>query len=258
MKQRLTNLLGAHIQLIGVLLGALLVSLSMGTYTNWDAQLEFEAASNVVTRSFPYVTTGLMINQPPLGFYLDAPVFHALGLSYLNGVGAMTAFGLGCVALVYALGTMLYGKRTGLVAAALFGIVPWHVYMLKNLSHRQPKPIFQPPLFGRLGFWLSKKILENSCWRRAPFFALAFLTKLFAVFMLAPFLLMVYLQGKQFGFKITARKVLIFLSPTFVLQAIWFGGFANQNFSAVYFSSDFTHPVLVANPSLLFLPIISC
>jgi hypothetical protein len=40
------------------------------------------------------------------------------------------------------------------------------------------------------------------------------------------------------------------------LQAIWFGGFANQNFFAVYLSSDFTHPVLIANPSLLFLPII--
>jgi len=33
----------------------------MGTYTNWDAQTEFEAASSVVTRGFPYVTTGLMM-----------------------------------------------------------------------------------------------------------------------------------------------------------------------------------------------------
>ena len=255
MKQRLRNLLGAHIQLIGVLLGALLVSLSMGTYTNWDAQLEFEAASNVVTRGFPYVTTGLMINQPPLGFYLDAPVFHTLGLSYLNGVGVITAFGLGCVALVYALGTLLYGKRTGLVAAALFGIVPWHVYM-SRIFLIDNQNLFFSLLFLTVGILAVRKNSQKLLLASGVFFALAFLTKLFAVFMLVPFLLMIYLQGKQVGFKLTARKVLIFLLPTFVLQAIWFGGFANQNFLAVYLSSDFTHPVLVANPSLLFLPII--
>src|SRR5450759_5026525 len=103
-------LLGAHYQLIGVLLGAFLVAVSTGAYTNWDSQLEFEAASSVVTRGFPFVTTGLMINQPPLGFYLDAPVFQAFGLSYVKGVGLITAFGLGCVVLVYALGCVLYGK----------------------------------------------------------------------------------------------------------------------------------------------------
>ena len=255
MKQRVRNLLGAHILLIGVLLGALLVSLSMGTYTNWDAQLEFEAASSVATRGFPYVTTGLMINQPPLGFYLDAPVFHTLGLSYLNGVGVITAFGLGCVALVYVLGTLLYGKRTGLVAAALFGIVPWQVYM-SRIFLIDNQNLFFSLLFLTAGIFAVRKKSQKLLLASGIFFALAFLTKLFAMFMLVPLLLMIFLQGKQVGFKLTARKVLIFLLPTFVLQAIWFGGFANQNFFAVYLSSDFTHPVLVANPSLLFLPII--
>jgi hypothetical protein len=62
------SLLSAHYQLIGILIGTLIVLLSMGTYTNWDAQTEFEAASSVVTRGFPYVTTGLMIDQPPFAF----------------------------------------------------------------------------------------------------------------------------------------------------------------------------------------------
>lgn len=87
-------------------------------------------------------------------------------------------------------------------------------------------------------------------------FAVAFMTKLFAVFMLVPFLLIIFLQRKQLAFKINLRNALIFLVPTFVLQAVWFGGFANQNFFGVYLASDITHPVLVANPSLLFLPII--
>ena len=118
-----------HYQLIGVLIAAFLVLASTGTYTNWDSQLEFEAASGVVTRGFPFLSTGLMINQPPLGFYLDAPAFQTFGLSYTVGVSFITAFGLGSIALVYALGTLLYGKKTGLVAAAIFGITPWQVFM---------------------------------------------------------------------------------------------------------------------------------
>jgi 4-amino-4-deoxy-L-arabinose transferase-like glycosyltransferase len=249
------TLLDAHYQFIGVLLGTFLVSVSMGTYTNWDAQLEFEAASNVVTHGFPYVTNGLMINQPPLGFYMYAPVFDAFGLSYLNGIGLVTIFGLSCVVLVYALGILLYGKRTGLVAASLFGIVPWHVY-LSRIFLIDNQSMFFSLLFLVVGVLAVRKNSQKLLVTSGVFFSLALLTKLFAVFMLVPLLLIIYLQKKELKFKLTLRKVIIFLMPSFILQAVWFGGFANQNFFAVYLSSDFTHPVLVANPSLLFLPII--
>ncbi len=248
-------LLKEHYQLSGVLIGAFLVALSTGTYTNWDAELEFEAATSVVTRGFPFVTNGLMINQPPLGFYLDAPVFHAFGLSYANGVGLATAFGLGAVVLVYALGSMLYGKRTGLVAAALFGIVPWHVYMSK-IFLIDNQNLFFSLLFLAAGVLALRKNSQKLLAVAGVFFVVAFMTKLFAIFMLVPFLLIIFLQRKHLQLKINLRKVLIFLAPTFVLQAVWFGGFANQNFFGVYLASDITHPVLVANPSLLFLPII--
>jgi hypothetical protein len=85
-------------------------------------------------------------------------------------------------------------------------------------------------------------------------FALAFLTKLFSIFLILPLLLMVLLKGKESGFKLNLRKILIFLAPSFIFQAIWFGGFANQHFFGVYVASDFTHPDLIANPSLAFLP----
>ena len=248
-------LLAAHFQLIGVLLGALLVAASTGTYINWDSQLEFEAASSVVTRGFPFVTTGLMINQPPLGFYMDAPVFQAFGLSYLNGVSLITAFGLGCVVLVYALGCVLYGKRTGLVAAVLFGIVPWHVYM-SRIFLIDSQSLFFSLLFLTVGVLAVRKNSQKLLLVSGIIFSLALLTKLFAVFMLVPLLLIVYLKRKEGGFKLTLRNALIFLVPSFVLQAVWFVGFASQNFFGVYLSSDFTHPVLVAYPSLLFLPII--
>jgi 4-amino-4-deoxy-L-arabinose transferase-like glycosyltransferase len=250
-----STLLKEHYQLLGVLIGAFLVAISTGTYTNWDAQLEFEAASSVVTRGFPFVTTGLMINQPPLGFYMDAPVFHAFGLSYANGVASATAFGLGCVVLVYALGALLYGKKTGLVVAALFGIVPWHVYMSK-IFLIDNQNLFFSLLFMATGVLAVRKNSQKLIAVAGVFFAIALMTKLFAVFMLIPLLLMIFLQRKELKFKLTLRNVLIFLVPSFVLQAVWFGGFANQNFFGVYFTSDITHPELVANPSLLFLPII--
>jgi 4-amino-4-deoxy-L-arabinose transferase-like glycosyltransferase len=254
-KKSFRKLLGGHYQIIGVLLGSLLVAVSTGIYTNWDAQLEFEAASSVVTRGYPFVTTGLMINQPPLGFYMDSPVFHLFGLSYSNGVASATAFGLGCVVLVYALGVLLYGRKTGLMAAALFGIVPWHVYMSK-IFLIDNQSLFFSLLFIATAVLAVRKNSQKLIAVAGVFFAVAFMTKLFAVFMLVPVLLMIFLQRKNLNFKLTFRNAMIFLVPSFVLQAVWFGGFANQNFFGVYFASDVTHPELVANPSLLFLPII--
>jgi len=226
---------------------------SMGTYTNWDAQTEFEAASNVVTHGFPYVTNGLMIDQPPFAFYMTAPVLQMFGLSYLNGVNFVTALGLGCIVLVYALGMLLYGKRTGLVAAALFGLVPWQVFMAR-IYLIDVQYMFLSLLFLLFGVLAVKRASEKLLAVSGVLFALAFLTKLFAIFLLIPLLLMVLLKGKESGFRLTLRKVLIFLVPSFIFQAVWFGGFANQHFFGVYVASDFTHPVLIADPSLAFLP----
>jgi len=245
----------AHYQFVGVLIASFLIAVSMGTYTNWDAQLEYEAVTSILTRGFPYVTTGLMINQPPLGFYTAAFALAALGESYLNCVGVATAFGLGCVVLLYVLGTLLYGKKTGLVASALFGLVPWHVYMSK-IFLIDNQYLFLGLLFLIMGILAVKHNSEKLVVSAGVFFALAFLTKLYAVLMLIPLVLIVLLNRKESNFKLTARKVALFILPSIILQMIWFGVFANQNFFGVYFSSDFTHPELIANPTLEFLPII--
>jgi 4-amino-4-deoxy-L-arabinose transferase-like glycosyltransferase len=252
--KKLKTLLSEHYPILGVLLACFLVLTSTGTYTNWDSQLEFEAASSVTTRGFPFVTTGLIINQPPLGFYMDAPVFHIWGLSYLNGVGIATAFGLGTVLALYALGALLYGKLAGVVAAALFGLVPWHVY-ISRIFLIDNQFLFFGLLFLIVGILAVKKNSEKLILTSGILFAVAFMTKLFAVFLLVPLLLTIFLR-KDWNFKLTVRKALIFLAPLIILQVIWFGGFANQNFLGVYFSSDFTHPELVADPSPFFLPII--
>lgn len=249
------SFLVVHYQFVGVLIASFLIAVSMGTYTNWDAQLEYEAVTSILTRGFPYVTTGLMINQPPLGFYTAALVLAALGESYLNCVGVATAFGLGCVVLLYVLGTLLYGKKTGLIASALFGLVPWHVYMSK-IFLIDNQYLFLGLLFLIMGILAVKHNSEKLVVSAGVFFALAFLTKLYAVLMLIPLVLIVLLNRKESNFKLTARKVVLFILPSIILQMIWFGVFANQNFFGVYFSSDFTHPELIANPTLEFLPII--
>jgi hypothetical protein len=78
---------------------------------------------------------------------------------------------------------------------------------------------------------------------------------LFAVFSLISLLLILFLNRKEGNFKITKRKLLLFLSPSILLQAVWYGGLANQNFSAVYFSTDLSHPVYADAPAA-YLPII--
>ncbi|MDD3791499.1 MAG: glycosyltransferase family 39 protein [Candidatus Bathyarchaeota archaeon] len=253
--KNIKSFLVVHYQFVGVLIASFLIAVSMGTYTNWDAQLEYEAVTSILTRGFPYVTTGLMINQPPLGFYTAAVVLVALGEPYLNCVGVATAFGLGCVVLLYVLGTLLYGKKTGLVASALFGLVPWHVYMSK-IFLIDNQYLFLGLLFLIMGILAVKHNSEKLVVSAGVFFALAFLTKLYAVLMLIPLVLIVLLNRKESNFKLTARKVALFILPSIILQIIWFGVFANQNFFGVYFSSDFTHPELIANPTLEFLPII--
>ncbi len=165
-----------------------------------------------------------------------------------------TAFGLGSVALVYALGTLLYGRKTGLVASALFGLVPWHVYM-SRIFLIDNQCLFLSLLFLVFGVLAVKRNSDRLLLGAGIFFALAFLTKLFAVFSLVPLLLFVFLNRKEGAFKVTKRKLLLFLVPSIVLQAIWYGGLANQNFNAVYFSSDLSHPVYVDAPAA-YLPTI--
>ncbi len=253
MQKTIKTLLREHYQLIGVLLAAFIVLASMGTYTNWDAQTEFEALTSVVTHGFPYLSTGIMINQPPLSFYTSASAMQVFGLSYVSAVWFVTAWGLGCIATVYALGTILYGKRTGLVAAALFGLVPWQVFISRAYL-MDAQYLFWGLLFLCMGVLAVKHNSDRLLAASGVLFALAFLTKLFSVFFLVPFLLTILIKGKESNFKLSLKKILTFLSPTFILQAVWYGGFAHQNFLGVYIPTDFTHSVLIADPSLLFLP----
>ena len=128
-RDRLKKALREHGSLLGILFGSLLVLMVLGPYVNWDAEVEYQAAIGVVKWGFPYITFGNLVNQPPLGYYIDALFFKTLGLSYSTGVGAITFFGLGSILLVYEIGKVFYDKQTGLLAAAVFGLTPWQAIM---------------------------------------------------------------------------------------------------------------------------------
>ena len=249
--QPLVKFIKTHYPIIGVLVGSFLIATSMGTYTNWDAQLEYEAAASTAAQGFPTLSTGLMINQPPLGFYTAAAAFQLFSTSYPNAVALTTLFGVAAVALVYALGALLYGRRTGLVASALFGLVPWHVYM-SRIFLIDNQYLFWSLLLLVLGVMAIKRNSDKLTAAAGMAFAFALLTKLFTVFALVPMLLLVYFAMKQGASIRFSHKLLIFLLPVLVSQAVWYGGFAQQNFLAVYFSTDFSHPIYVSDPSPLF------
>lgn len=249
----LTQFIKAHYPLIGILVGSFLIAASMGTYTNWDSQIEYEAATSTATQGFPYLSTGLMINQPPFGFYTAAAASPIFGSSYQNAVAFTTIFGVASVALVYALGVLLYGRRTGLVAAALFGLVPWHVYM-SRIFLIDNQYLFWSLLTVIVGVLAVRRNSDKLTAAAGVIFAIAVLTKLFVFFALVPLLLLIYFAEKDGSYPSSKRKLLIFALPVLASQAFWYAGFAHQNFVGVYFSTDFSHPVHVSDPSPLFVP----
>ena len=87
--------------LAGILIGAALVSASIGPLHNVDTQLEFGAALGVVKWGMPFINYGHVINQPPLAFYLAAVFLRVFSPSYDIGVAIVTIIGLGCTVLVY-------------------------------------------------------------------------------------------------------------------------------------------------------------
>ena len=123
----LRRLLCRNYSLLSVLIGSGLFTFVAGPYYNSDTTLEFQVATNVIKTGMPYLQTGYLLNQPPLGFYLDAVYFRVAGLSFSNGAAFITLFGLGSVLLVYLIGKEWYGKTTGLFAAAIFALTPWQL-----------------------------------------------------------------------------------------------------------------------------------
>ena len=79
-KDGIKKLLSENYPLLGILVGITLVSLSIGPFQNGDTDWEFQAATGVIKWGMPYVNNiGNLMNQPPLGFYVEALFFKLFG-----------------------------------------------------------------------------------------------------------------------------------------------------------------------------------
>lgn len=70
--------------------------------------------------------------HPLLVQFLYSISFRFLGVNDVAPRVISVAFGLGGVALVYATGSMLYGRRVGLIAAAILALMPYHVIVTRQ------------------------------------------------------------------------------------------------------------------------------
>ena len=254
--QAITQLIAKHYPLIPILVASFLVAVSMATYTNWDAKLEYEAATNITGSGYPIIWTGHLINQPPLGFYTSAAFFQIFGQSYTNAVTFTTLWGVVAVAMVYVLGALLYGRRTGLVASTLFGLIPWHVYM-SRIFLIDNQSMFWSLLFLAAGVLAVRRNSDKLMAVAGGVFALALLTKLYCVFALPPLLLIQREEKKRGVFEHSKNKLFAFMLPIVVMQVLWYAhsGLTHQNFLGVYFNTDFISPP-ITDPNVFFLPIV--
>lgn len=185
-----------------------------------------------------------VIDQPPLGFYVEAAVFQIFGLSLFMGETLVTLFGLGTVVAIYLLGKELYGKSTGLIAAALFGLTPWQLILSRTFLIDAQCLFFSLFCFY-VGVLAIRKNSFNLTLLSGVLFAAAFMTKLYAVFVLVP-LLLFYLHSKPKGVKRILTQVVCFILPAVISNLIWYqlvlGGF-----SSISIPNDF----IVKNPGLV-------
>lgn len=212
--------LSENYPLFGILLGVVLVSVSLGPFQNFDTQLEYEAASGVIRWGMPYMKYyGDMINQPPLGFYTEALFFKIFGLSFNNGVALITLFGLGCAVLVYKIGKVLYGKSTALFATALFALAPWHLVLSRSFLI-DVQCLFFSLLCLLVGIYAIRKDSEMLFMVSGVLFAVALLTKFFAIFVLVP-LALFYFRYRQKNLRHIFAVVAYFL-PALLLFFLWY------------------------------------
>jgi 4-amino-4-deoxy-L-arabinose transferase-like glycosyltransferase len=232
----LKPMLRRHLPLFGILLGSALLYISMGPYSNWDAQTEYTAASAIIKWGFPYLSYGQMINVQPFGFYIDAAFFRVFGVYYTTGVNVITLFAVGCVFLVYKIGAVMYGPRTGLFAAALFGLAPWQVIM-SRVFLADAQYLFFSLLYLLVGIWAIRRNSLKLVPLAGFIFGLALLTKTYAVFMLIP-LALIYAYHRP-SWKRFLAEIGLFVLPAFLVQYLWYDPISGRGILSLAGHDDF-------------------
>jgi 4-amino-4-deoxy-L-arabinose transferase-like glycosyltransferase len=237
-RKRIRKLLTENYPLLGILIGIVLISVSIGPFENWDTTLEYEAASAVIRWGMPYVNSfGNIINQPPLGFYVEALFFTFFGSSIDTGVVLITLLGLGCIIAVYKIGNVLYGKPTGLVAAAIFALSPWELIFSRSFLI-DVQCLFFSLLCLLAGIYAIRQDSLKLSLFSGTLFAAAFLTKLFAVFILIP-LMLLFIYHRPKNLKRIFSLLGVFFLPVLLFAFLWHNVISGGWLFSVFRHDDF-------------------
>jgi len=229
--------LSENYPLLGILIGITLVSLSIGPFQNGDSDWQFAAAKGVLNWGMPYVNTfGNIINQAPLGFYIEALFFKIVGLSIINGTALITLFGLGSIIVIYKIGKELYDKPTGLIATVLFALSPWEL-VLSRIFFIDAQSLFLSLLCLYLGILAIRKGSIKISMLSGVFFAAAFLTKYFAAFILIP-LILLWLYSRPKNAKLFFSQVVVFLLPVLLFSFLWYQIVLGKELLYIFHHSD--------------------
>ena len=252
-KYKIKKLLSQNLPLLLILLGILLVSVSMGPFENGDTELEYNTALRVIKSGMPYVNAnGQLINEPPLGFYIEALFFTVFGSSIGTGMVLTTLFGLGCAVLTYKIGEFFYGKSTGLLAAALFGMTPWQLILSRSFLI-DVQCLFFSLLFLLVGLFAIRKSSFKLFVVSGVLFAVAFMTKFYAVFSLIP-LFLFYVHSRPKGLKRISSWAGVFFVPVILSAFLWYQIITGQGLLSIPNHDDFlSHNSIGITPSYFFV-----
>ncbi|HEX7482866.1 MAG TPA: glycosyltransferase family 39 protein [Candidatus Bathyarchaeia archaeon] len=238
-RANLGKLFSYYYPLLSVFIGFLLVAFSMGPYQNGDTTWEHDAMSGVLKYGLPYANGNLM-DQPPLGFYIQAVFAKAFGLSINNGTFLVTLFGLGCIALVYGIGKFAYGKTTGFISAALLAFSPWHIVLSRSFLIDVPC-LFFSLLSLLVGLIAVRKVSFRLFVVSGIVFAAAFNTKLYAIFILIPLLAFFFYNNPK-NLKRNVTWLAAFSIPALLASFLWYQTITGQGMISIFIHTDFITP----------------
>lgn len=223
------KMLSNYYPLVAIIIGVILVSFPMGPYETLDTELEFNTTRGVLRWGYPYLdrfgephidSYGDLFNMPPLGFYTQAAVFLIFGQALENGIALVTLFGLASAVTVYLLGKELYGKATGLLAATLFALTPWQLILTRAFLI-DAQCLCLSLVYLYIGILAVRKGSVKLAAISGVFFAAAFLTKQYAVFMLIP-LLLLYIYHRPKNLKMLFSQLSAFSLPVIFSSLLWY------------------------------------
>jgi 4-amino-4-deoxy-L-arabinose transferase-like glycosyltransferase len=250
-KIRFKKTLSENYPLISILFGYMLVALSLGPYHNGDTAWEYDAVLGVMKYGLPYANGLYLMDQPPLGFYIQAAFFKGFGLSINNGTFLVTLLGLGCIALVYAIGKTIYNKTTGFFAALLFAFSPWHLLLSRTFLIDVPCLFF-----SLLSLFAGIIAVQQNSFKlffvSGSIFAAAFITKLYAVYILIPLLFFLFYYRPS-NVSRTIVWLVSFSLPVTLLSFFWYQLITGVGMISIFFHPDFVvHEASGVVPSYFF------